>query len=88
MKITKLNVDGPLWVKILVWVIFILLACGIIFGVACLSGLLIMLLWNATLPTIIVGFSYITFWQAVGIDLLVGLLFGGLTKVAIKSFIN
>lgn len=76
--------DEPLGVKILGWIIAIILILGIAFGLMCLSGWLIMLLWNGILPAVLSGVSAITFWQAVGIDLLLWLLFGGIGKTIIK----
>lgn len=82
----KWNYEQPVWVNILSWVIAIVLLLGLIFGLMCLGGWVVMSLWNATLPTAIVGFAPITFWQAVGIDFLIGLLFGGLPKTVLKLF--
>jgi hypothetical protein len=83
----KWDFEQPVWVNILSWVIGIVLVCGLVFGLLCLNGWLVMLLWNSTLPTAIVGFQSITFWQAVGIDILITLLFGGFTKI-MKIFKN
>ena len=49
-------------------VIFSLLA------VALILGLPVMLLWNWLMP-IIFGIKYITFWQAVGVNILCSILF-------------
>ena len=78
------NYDEPLGVKIVGYAIAIILMLGIAFGLMCLSGWLIMLLWNAILPTVFSGVSAITFWQAVGIDALLWLLFGGIGKLILK----
>lgn len=81
MKRTWSNYDTPLWVTIVGWVIGIIIALGIIFGVLCLESWLIMLLWNATLPVVFSGVTAIGFWQSVCINLLVILLFGGVGKI-------
>ena len=71
----------PLWATIVGWVIGIIIALGVIFGVLCLESWLIMLLWNATLPAVFSGATAIGFWQSVCINLLVILLFGGVRKI-------
>ena len=52
MKRTFEYRDTPLWAVIVGWVIGIIIALGIVFGVICLESWLIMLLWNATLPSV------------------------------------
>ena len=81
MKRTWSNYDTPLWATIVGWLIAIIIALGVIFGVLCLESWLIMLLWNATLPVVFSGVTAIGFWQSVCINLLVGLLFGGVGKI-------
>lgn len=91
MENFKYHRNTPLWAVIVGWliaiIIAIIIALGIIFGVLCLESWLIMLLWNATLPVVLSGVTAIGFWQAVCINLLVILLFGGVGKV-ITAFIN
>lgn len=72
--------DTPLWVTIVGWLIGIIIALGIIFGVLCLESWLIMLLWNATLPAVFCGVTAIGFWQSVCINLLITLLSGGVGR--------
>ena len=79
--------DTPLWITIIGWVIIIIIAIGIIFGVLCFESWLIMLLWNATLPVVLSGVTAISFWQSVCISLLATLLFGGIGKI-INAFIK
>ena len=81
MKRTWSNYDTPLWVTILGWTIGVIIALGIAFGLLCLEGWLIMLLWNATLPAVFSGVTAIGFWQSMGINLLIALLFGGVGKI-------
>ena len=73
--------DTPLWAVIVGWVIAVIIALGVIFGLLCLESWLIMLLWNATLPVVFSGVAVIGFWQSVCINLLVILLFGGVGKI-------
>lgn len=75
--------DMPVWATLIAGLFGILFAGAILFGIVCLSGWLIMLLWNATLPAIF-GIATLTFWQAVGIDLLITVLCGGVAKIIVK----
>jgi hypothetical protein len=45
-------------------------------GAVLLFGWVVMLLWNAILPTV-TGVSALTYWQAVGLLVLCKILFGG-----------
>ena len=47
---------------------------GVLVLAAVLSALPVMLLWNALIP-VIFGLTKITFWQALGLEMLCGLLF-------------
>jgi hypothetical protein len=47
-------------------------------GIAMLLGWVVMSLWNAILPSVIVGVSVISFWQALGLLVLTRILFGGI----------
>ena len=87
MKRTWNDYDTPLWVVIVGWIIGIIIALGIIFGVLCLESWLIMLLWNATLPVVFCGVTAIGFWQSVCINLLITLLSGGVGRT-ITAFIK
>lgn len=80
MKRTWDDYDTPLWATILGWVIGIILAIGVAFGLLCLEGWLVMLLWNATLPVVFSGVTAIGFWQSVCINLLATILFGGVGR--------
>lgn len=82
-----LDYDTPLWVIIVCWVIGIIIALGILFGVLCFESWLVMLLWNATLPTIFGGVTAISFWQSVCINLLINLLSGAVGRT-IAAFIK
>ena len=87
MKRTWDSYDTPLWVTIVGWIVGIIFALGVIFGLLCLESWLIMLLWNATLPAIFCGVPLIGFWRAVCLNLLVGLLSGGMGRI-VSSLAN
>lgn len=87
MKRTWYDYDTPLWAVIVGWVIAVIIALGILFGVLCFESWLIMLLWNATLPVVFSGVTAIGFWQSVCINLLIAILFGGVGKI-ISAFIS
>ena len=53
----------------------LVVAIGVLGLVALIMGLPLMLLWNWLLPTLF-GWPSITFWQAVGLNFLSGILFG------------
>lgn len=50
---------------------------GVIFVALCalVLGLPLMVLWNWLMPTLF-GLTKITFWQAIGLNILTGILFG------------
>lgn len=87
MKRTWRNSNAPLWAIIFGWIIAIIIILGIVFGLLCLESWLIMLLWNATLSAIFSGAMPIGFWQAVLINILGFLLFGGIERI-ISGFIK
>ncbi len=55
------------------WIIFGIIAVA---GLAILFGFIIMWLWNWLMPDLF-GLATITYWQAVGIFILLKILFGG-----------
>ena len=54
--------------------IAVILLLAFVFGALCLVSWLGMLLWNAIVPSI-VGWGAITFWQAMGIKLMITFIF-------------
>lgn len=63
---------------------FLIIASIILVALICfLSGWVTMLLWNWLIPAIF-GLGTITFWQALGLIVLVKLVFGGI-RVNTKS---
>ena len=79
----KWDFEQPVWVNILSWVIGILLVLGLVFGLLCLEGWLIMLLWNAIIPVLFVGVGNLWYWGAFGLILLCNILFK--TTISIKD---
>ena len=62
------------WIKLT----FLIIASIILVALICfLSGWVTMLLWNWLVP-VIFGLETITFWQALGLIVLVKLVFGGI----------
>jgi hypothetical protein len=59
----------------------ILAAIFLVLAVALVIGLPMMLLWNWLMPTIF-GLTKITFWQAVGVNILSYMLFGHTNTVS------
>ena len=64
------------WNKYTGWekLIAVILLLAFVFGALCLVSWLGMLLWNAIVPSI-VGWGAITFWQAMGIKLMITFIF-------------
>lgn len=61
-----------------------LLAASLLVVFAILFALPTMLLWNWALEPAIDGVNQIGFWQAMGINILSGILFGGTSKANSK----
>ena len=59
---------------IAIFIIACIFICGIAFGLVCLEGWILMLLWNAIIPSLI-GWGVLTFWQSVGLMLICNILF-------------
>lgn len=56
-------------------VILTLTVLGIVFLFSLLMALPTMLLWNGVAIKVVSGLSYITFWQALGLNILSSILF-------------
>ena len=63
-------------------VVLYIMVVGVIF--ATLLGLPVMLLWNWLMPELF-GLGTITFWQAVGLNILCSILFKGTNTSASKT---
>lgn len=64
------------WNRFSIWekLMAVILILAFVFGALCLVSWLGMLLWNAIVPSI-VGWGAITFWQAMGIKLMITFIF-------------
>ena len=62
-------------VAILVIILIVALIFGLAFGIMCFEAWILMLLWNAIIPTIFVNGATISFWMAMGIILICNILF-------------
>jgi hypothetical protein len=62
-------------------ILVVALALGIVFGVLCFQGWILMLLWNAILVPLF-GFGALKFWWAIGIILISNILFKGASSVS------
>jgi hypothetical protein len=57
------------------WLIFIvIIALGLAFGIMCFEGWILMLVWNALLPSLWAAAPILSFWQCVGIVFLLDLI--------------
>ena len=61
-------------------VAIVLFAFIIGFGVLCLEGFLLMIVWNAVVPVLWVGAPYLNFWLSVGILFIIQLVFGAIGR--------
>ena len=59
----------------LVVLLVVILVFGGAFGLLCLEGWIVMLLWNAVICTLWTSAPHLTFWLAVGLVLLCNILF-------------
>ena len=74
--------DLPLWATVLVCIVIIVFALALAFGVLCLEGWLLMLLWNAVIPAIFIGAPTLHFWGAVGLILICNILFKSVHSIS------
>lgn len=63
------------------WILAIVLILALAFGLLCLEGWLVMLLWNAVIPLIWATAPELTFWATMGLMLLCNILFGTTVRV-------
>lgn len=61
-------------------ILLVILSLGLAFGLMCLEGWLVMLLWNAVLVPLF-GIGALKFWWAVGLMLLCNFLFGKVVRI-------
>ena len=62
----------------------VIILAGTLVLIAIILGLPLMLLWNWLMP-VIFGLKFITFWQAVGLNVLSGIIFKSPTSTAKKD---
>ena len=63
------------------WLLVVIFALALIFGVACFEAWILMLLWNWIIPILFPTLPTIGFWLAFGIMMLCNILFGGVRTV-------
>ena len=56
-------------------ILVLAVAAGVAFGVLCIEGLLLMLLWNAVICSLWTTAPTLTFWLSVGLLLICNILF-------------
>lgn len=83
-KIARIKEDYSMGVAIIVIIIAVICAIAWCFGVMCLKGWLVMLLWNWVAVDLF-GAPVLSFWVAFGLCWLCSLLFKGVTTVNKKS---
>ena len=59
---------------LMILLVFVLII-GFAFGILCLEGLFVMLLWNAVVCALWTSAPHLSFWLAVGLVLLCNILF-------------
>lgn len=62
-------------VALLMCILALVIGAGLAFGVLCLEGWILMLLWNAVIPTLWASAPTLSFWLAVGLILICNILF-------------
>jgi hypothetical protein len=62
-------------VALLASILVLVFAAGLIFGALCLEAWILMLLWNAVIPSLWAGAPSLTLWLALGLALICNILF-------------
>lgn len=65
-------------------VLALILALALAFGLSCLEGWLVMLVWNAVVPLVWAGAPTLTFWVTMGIMFLLNILLGTCRRATVK----
>lgn len=76
--------DNGVFIGCLALLIILPLCLGLVFGMLCLEGWILMLLWNAILVPLF-NFGTLTFWWGVGIVLICNILFKSSKKIIQKD---
>lgn len=74
-KIGELFETYSFGVALLACIVVLVLAACIAFGIFCFEAWIVMLLWNAVIPSLWVGAPSLTFWLAFGLLLICNILF-------------
>ena len=69
------NAAGGGALALLAVVLVLAIALGLVFGIMALEAWILMLLWNAVIPSLWVGAPSLTFWLAFGLLLICNILF-------------
>lgn len=60
----------------------VILIFALAFGILCLEAWILMLLWNAVIPTLFLGAPMLSFWLSMGLMLICHILFKSSVKVS------
>lgn len=74
-KIGKLFENYSFGVALLMCILALVIGAGLAFGILCFEAWILMLLWNAVIPSLWVGAPSLTFWLAFGLLLICNILF-------------
>lgn len=74
------NAAGGGALALLAVVLVLIIALGLVFGVLCFEAWILMLLWNAVIPSLWVGAPSLTFWLAFGLLLICNILFKSVNR--------
>lgn len=74
-KITDFCEEHSGGIGCLVVLLVVILIIGFTFGLLCLEGWIVMLLWNAVICALWTSAPHLSFWLAVGLVLLCNILF-------------
>ena len=69
------NAAGGGALALLAVILVLAIALGLVFGIMALEAWILMLLWNAVIPSLWVGAPSLTFWLAFGLILICNILF-------------
>ena len=67
-------------VALLATILVLVIAAGLVFGILCFEAWILMLLWNAVIPSLWVGAPSLTFWLAFGLLLICNILFKSVNR--------
>lgn len=83
---SNLTKEHGIGYAIVVYIVAIVIVLAFCFGLMCLEAWWAMELWNAIIPQVFITVGPITFWQMMGLDILLALILpGGIVSSAIKA---